>query len=63
MSPQHPASILQRHPGATIFLDAASAALLERPMLAKWGPFTELFAEIERASDGRETWRSNGAGH
>ena len=30
VSPQHPASILQRHPGATVYLDAASAALLTR---------------------------------
>lgn len=31
LSPLHPASILQRHPRATVFLDAAAAALLERP--------------------------------
>ena len=30
VSPQHPASILQRHPGTTVYLDAASAALLTR---------------------------------
>jgi glucosamine-6-phosphate deaminase len=30
VSPLHPASILQRHPRATVFLDAASAALLSR---------------------------------
>ena len=28
VSPQHPASILQRHPNTTVYLDAASAALL-----------------------------------
>ena len=31
VSPLHPASILQRHPRATVFVDAAAAALLERP--------------------------------
>jgi len=49
--------------GVVIVGEERAAALLERPMLAKWGPFTELFAAIERASDGRETWRRNGAGH
>ena len=31
VSPLHPASILQRHLRATVFLDGAAAALLERP--------------------------------
>jgi glucosamine-6-phosphate deaminase len=31
VSPQHPASILQRHPRTTVFLDSDSAALLSRP--------------------------------
>ena len=30
VSPRHPASILQRHPRATVFLDAPAAALLEK---------------------------------
>ena len=30
VSPLHPASILQRHPRTTVYLDAASASLLER---------------------------------
>ena len=30
VSPQHPASILQRHPGTTVYLDAPAAALLTR---------------------------------
>ena len=30
VSPRHPASILQRHPRTTVYLDAASASLLER---------------------------------
>jgi glucosamine-6-phosphate deaminase len=30
VSPLHPASILQRHPRTTVFLDAASASLLQR---------------------------------
>ena len=30
VSPQHPASILQRHPGTTVYLDAPSAALLTK---------------------------------
>jgi glucosamine-6-phosphate deaminase len=30
VTPQHPASVLQRHPGTTVYLDAASAALLTR---------------------------------
>jgi glucosamine-6-phosphate deaminase len=35
VSPLHPASILQRHPRATVFLDAASAALLSRPRASR----------------------------
>jgi glucosamine-6-phosphate deaminase len=35
VSPQHPASILQRHPRATVFLDGPAAALLERPRAAR----------------------------
>lgn len=31
VSPQHPASILQRHPRTTVFLDADAASLLARP--------------------------------
>jgi glucosamine-6-phosphate deaminase len=34
VSRDHPASILQRHPRTTVFLDAASAALLERRPVA-----------------------------
>jgi glucosamine-6-phosphate deaminase len=34
VSPRHPASILQRHPRTTVFLDAPAAALLEPRMLA-----------------------------
>ena len=30
VSPQHPASILQQHPGTTVYLDAPSAALLTK---------------------------------
>ncbi len=30
VSPQHPASILQRHPGTAVYLDAPAAALLTR---------------------------------
>jgi glucosamine-6-phosphate deaminase len=30
VSPLHPASILQRHPRTSVYLDAASASLLER---------------------------------
>jgi glucosamine-6-phosphate deaminase len=30
VSPLHPASILQTHPATTVYLDRASAALLER---------------------------------
>src|SRR5258707_137826 len=30
VTPQHPASILQRHPGTTVYLDAPSAALLTK---------------------------------
>ena len=30
VSPQHPASILQQHPGTTVYLDAPAAALLAK---------------------------------
>ena len=30
VSPQHPASVLQRHPRTTVYLDAPAAALLGR---------------------------------
>ena len=35
VSPRHPASILQRHPRTTVFLDAPAAALLEPRMVAR----------------------------
>jgi glucosamine-6-phosphate deaminase len=35
VSPRHPASILQRHPRTTVFLDAPAAALLEGPSAAR----------------------------
>jgi glucosamine-6-phosphate deaminase len=30
ISPKHPASILQQHPGTTVYLDAPSASLLTK---------------------------------
>jgi glucosamine-6-phosphate deaminase len=36
VSPRHPASILQRHPRTTVFLDAPAAALLELPSGREW---------------------------
>jgi len=35
VSPEHPASILQRHPGTTVYLDAPAASLLRREKEAR----------------------------
>jgi glucosamine-6-phosphate deaminase len=37
VDPRHPASILQRHPHTTVFLDAPAAALLDEPRATRRG--------------------------
>jgi uncharacterized membrane protein (UPF0127 family) len=55
------AAALQEPVGIVVVDEAASMS--GQPMvLAKWGPFEELFVAIQRAADRRGSWRSNGGG-
>jgi uncharacterized protein len=47
-------------PVGVVVVDEAPPGLHQRSVLAKWGPFEDLFAAIEGADGGRGTWGATG---
>jgi uncharacterized protein len=54
------ATVDGRPVGVVVVTDDASSGPHDQLVLAKWGPFVDLFAAIERADAGRGTWRDTG---